>query len=231
VGRAELPPAVWLVPPLALILLPPLGEGPVGSRLAVLGAELLLGLPVWLGTPLVLRSQILPWRRLAPGWWAALALALLFAVLHHLLHVLAASWLPADPAATEALRQALLPGSALQAVIILGSLLLVAPVTEEIYFRGLLPWLWRRHLGPAGALWGPAALFAAAHGNPRGLPLLFLLGLALGWCRERSGSLLPGMVLHLAVNLAGWLVFSHAEGLWPFFDSAVSIVTMLAGRS
>jgi membrane protease YdiL (CAAX protease family) len=231
VERAELPPAVWLVPPLALILLPPLGEGPVGSRLAVLGAELLLGLPIWLGTPGPLRAQILPWQRISAGWWAFLALAPALAGLYHGLHLVAASWLPADPAAMEALRQALLPGSALEAVLVLTSLLLVAPLTEELFFRGLLPWLWRRNLGPLGALWGPAALFAAAHGNLGHMPLLFLLGLALGWCRERSGSLLPGVLLHLAVNLTGWLVFSRAEGLWPFFDSAAPIVTMLTGRS
>jgi membrane protease YdiL (CAAX protease family) len=227
VERAELPLAVWLVPPLALILLPPLGQGPVGSRLAVLGAELLLGLPVWLGTPGPLRREVLPWAPLGTRWKAALALAPLLAVLHQSLHQAAQTWLPPDAAAVEHLRQALLPGSPLEAALILGSLLLAAPVCEEIFFRGLLPWLWRRHVGPRGVLWGPAALFAAAHGSLGLLPLLFLLGLALGWCRECSGSLLPGMVLHLFVNLAGWLAFSRAEGLGPFFDSAGAIVTML----
>lgn len=226
--RAELPLAVWLVPPLALLLLPPLGQGPVGSRLAVLGAELLLGLPVWLGTPEPLRGGVLPGAPLSRGWKAALLLAPLLAALHQVMHQRLQAWLPVDPAAAEHLRQALLPGSPLEAVLILGSLLLAAPVCEEIFFRGLLPWLWRRHVGSRGALWGPAALFAAAHGSLGLLPLLFLLGLALGWCRERSGSLLPGMVLHFFVNLAGWLAFSRMEGLGPFFDSAGAIVTMLA---
>lgn len=225
--RAELPLAVWLVPPLALLLLPPLGQGPVGSRVAVLGAELLLGLPVWLGTPGPLRSAILPWAPLGRRWAAALLLAPLLAALHQFLHQAVQAWLLPDPASAQRLRQALLPGSNLEAALILGSLLLAAPVCEEIFFRGLLPWLWRRHVGSRGVLWGPAALFAAAHGSPGLLPLLFLLGLALGWCRERSGSLLPGMVLHLCVNLAGWLAFSRLEGLGPFFDSAGAIVTML----
>lgn len=207
------PPAVWLIPPLALLILPSLGQGPLGSRLAVLFAELLLGLPVLLGTPASLRSGILPLRLASARWrlalcWAPLPLAALYQLLH-------AGWLrilPPDPAGDAALRAALTPGTPLEAVLILSSLLVVAPVAEEIFFRGLLPWLWVRHLDPRGRVWGPALLFAAAHGSVRHLPSLLLLGLLLGWLRDRSGSLLPGMALHFAVNLGGWLML-HAGGL------------------
>jgi membrane protease YdiL (CAAX protease family) len=213
VERTDLPPAVWLIPPLALLLLPSMGHGPVGERLAVLFAELMLGLPILLGTPAALRPGILPAQALSPGWrralwWAPLPLALLY----QSLHVWSQSFLPADPAGEEALRRALTPGSPVEAALIVSSLLIVAPLTEEIFFRGLLPWLWRRHLGPQGTIWGPALLFAALHGSLRALPSLVLLGWVLGWARERSGSLLPGIALHLAVNLVGWYAFR--EG-WP----------------
>ncbi|MFA7331820.1 MAG: type II CAAX endopeptidase family protein [Candidatus Delongbacteria bacterium] len=211
--RADPPPAVWLIPLLALLILPSMGQGPIGTRLAVLFTELLLGLPILLGTPQELRPGILPNRALTPAWRRALWLAPLpLAVLYQVLHLGVQGLLPPDPAAEATLRDLLTPGSPLEGALIGLSLLGLAPVMEEILYRGLLPWLWRRHLGTPGALWGPALLFAASHGSLRALPSLWLLGLALGWARERSGSLWPGMALHLAVNLTGWLAWRHGLG-------------------
>ena len=47
-----------------------------------------------------------------------------------------------------------------------------------------------------------AGLFAIIHVQWLSLPYLFLLGLVLGVLRHRSGSLLPGMVLHFLHNAA-----------------------------
>jgi membrane protease YdiL (CAAX protease family) len=83
-------------------------------------------------------------------------------------------------------------------------------VLEEIVFRGMLQ---GRLLALLGARTGwivTAAVFALAHGASPALPLLFGIGLYLGWLRERSGSLLPGMLMHFCYN--GALVLIAAPG-------------------
>ena len=56
-----------------------------------------------------------------------------------------------------------------------------------------------------GVIVGTAALFAAVHytpgdANPEQMPLLFLLGAALGYIYERTGSLWASMTLHAMFN-------------------------------
>ncbi|MDP2360684.1 MAG: type II CAAX endopeptidase family protein [bacterium] len=203
-ARPDLPPAVWLIPWAGLLILPAAGSGPIGSRLGVLFAELLLGLPALLATPPILRPEILPFPRLPRNWLlGAVLLAPLAAVLHALVALLVNHLFPMPSDLEETLRQALVPGSPAEALLIGASLLIVAPIMEEIFFRGLLPWLWKRHF-PRGAVAVPALLFAVSHANPWAFPSLLLLGLLLGLLRERSGSLLPGILIHGAVNLLGY---------------------------
>ena len=202
----RLPPAVWLIPWAGLILLPSAGQGPIGSRLAVLFAELLLGLPLLIATPRVLRPQILPVPPLGRRWrWAAALLALPVALLYQALHIGMTRLLPGSTDAEQAVRLALTPGSLPESLLIGSSLLLAAPVMEELFFRGLLPWLWQRRWR-RGVVLGPALVFALSHASLPSLPSLLILGLLLGWLRQRSGSLVPGMVLHFAVNLTGFLM-------------------------
>lgn len=84
--------------------------------------------------------------------------------------------------------------------LVVGAVIL-APVTEEIAFRG---WMQRRlesSWGVPAAVAGSAALFALAHGQTVGLPNRFAFGLAAGFLVVRTGSVWLGMVLHAANNL------------------------------
>ena len=45
-----------------------------------------------------------------------------------------------------------------------------------------------------------AALFAIIHGTPIQIVYALLLGLALGFLRSRTGSILPGLAAHAAFN-------------------------------
>ena len=69
-------------------------------------------------------------------------------------------------------------------------------IWEEIAFRGLILDRLERVAGRTEALWLTAALFAIIHAQWLSLPYLFLMGAVLGYLRQRSGSLLPGMALH-----------------------------------
>jgi len=205
VPRPELPPVVWAVPWAALLVLPLVGDGPLGARLSILFAELMLGLPALAATPPELRAQVLPMRRLGRrGLLLALCAAPLVAAVHQGL-TLAQAWLwPMPETLAESIRRTYLPAGGPADALALSSLLLVAPVTEEIFFRGVMPWLWRRRFR-RGVLAGTAIVFAAAHLNPWAFFPLVVLGLALGWLREASGSLAPCVLAHAAVNLTSYL--------------------------
>lgn len=76
---------------------------------------------------------------------------------------------------------------------------LVAPVVEELTFRGvgqsLLGFLGRR---PAIVLVGFS--FGLAHGLVEALLVLVPFGMALAWLRDRTKSVYPGMVVHGIFN-------------------------------
>lgn len=84
----------------------------------------------------------------------------------------------------------------------------VAPVVEELVFRGLGFSLLAR-FGTAAAIVLVGVAFAVAHGLVEALPLLVAFGAALAYLRARSGSVYPGMILHGFFNafaLVGALV-------------------------
>jgi membrane protease YdiL (CAAX protease family) len=48
-----------------------------------------------------------------------------------------------------------------------------------------------------------AAIFALAHVDPDHALHLFAIGMVLAWITDRSTSLYPGMIVHVAINLIG----------------------------
>lgn len=78
-------------------------------------------------------------------------------------------------------------------------LCLAAPLAEELVFRGAI----QGALQPFGssAVLIQAVLFAAQHSGAAGMLYALCMGLALGWLRQQSGSVLPGMLLHILNNL------------------------------
>ena len=116
---------------------------------------------------------------------------------------------------------------------------ILAPLSEEVVFRGailreLLGWFKERasrssSLNPPSyaswiAICVSALFFAAAHMNPAQMPHAFLLGLLLGWLYWRSGSILPGVVVHVANNT---VMFILARS-YPYMDD-LTIEQLLGG--
>lgn len=88
-----------------------------------------------------------------------------------------------------------------------------AAVAEELLFRGAL-FLWlRRRLGAWPTIVLTAALWAVAHfGIPVAMPYAFVVGLGLGWLRERHGSVMPGLMYHFVHNCVVFLAVYTAVG-------------------
>ena len=76
---------------------------------------------------------------------------------------------------------------------------LLAPVVEELLFRGLGYTLLER-FGRWAAIVVTALGFALAHGLVEGFPLLFVFGAGLAYMRSRVRSIVPGILLHMAFN-------------------------------
>jgi membrane protease YdiL (CAAX protease family) len=86
---------------------------------------------------------------------------------------------------------------------------ILAPLAEEVFFRGLVQSFFRRVFhSPRLAILLASAIFAGIHTNePQAIPSLFALALALGYNYERTGRLTGPILIHAifnAVNLAMW---------------------------
>jgi membrane protease YdiL (CAAX protease family) len=110
----------------------------------------------------------------------------------------------------------------------LGSLLLMllsvavlAPVVEELFFRGFLFGLYRRRQPVWVAYLVAGLVFSLLHVQPSlmnpsqmaGLGVgVFVLGTLLAWVYQSTGSLLPGMLAHAINNATGLVVLYFAIG-------------------
>jgi len=79
----------------------------------------------------------------------------------------------------------------------------LAPLVEEIFFRGFLFQGFRQKYGWITAALLSSAIFAAAHLDLVALIPTFILGCLLAYVYHRSNSVWPGVILHVLVNTFG----------------------------
>ena len=95
---------------------------------------------------------------------------------------------------------------------------LLAPVLEEMLFRGIIlrGFLARYPRWPA--IVASAILFGASHLNIYQFMVGLLIGIPLGWLYERTRSLIPCIALHAAYNVSVTLLWTQdpvgASGAW-----------------
>lgn len=89
----------------------------------------------------------------------------------------------------------------------------VAPMAEELFFRGMLYPLLRQRWAVWPAILVNGLLFSLIHILPPLLPGLFLVGVVLAWVREKSGSIIPCILLHALQNgIVLWSIYQLANG-------------------
>lgn len=95
------------------------------------------------------------------------------------------------------------------------AIVIMAPIVEELLFRGAIEgYLLRKWKHPAGAIVFSSLVFGLVHGNWVQAPFAFVIGLALGWMYYRTGSLLPGILMHFVNNstaVLGFLITDNPE--------------------
>lgn len=82
---------------------------------------------------------------------------------------------------------------------------LVAPIVEELTYRGLGFAAVQQFFGGAVAVVVTGVAFGLAHGLVIALPVLTIFGLILGWLRLRTKSIYPPIILHAIFNGAALL--------------------------
>lgn len=81
----------------------------------------------------------------------------------------------------------------------------VAPVVEELTYRGLGFGVVGSVLGPAWTVLATGLVFGLAHGLVVALPILSAFGAILAWLRWRTASVYPPMILHAVFNASALL--------------------------
>ena len=100
-----------------------------------------------------------------------------------------------------------LPASQFALVWVAG--VVVAPLVEEIFFRGLLFRAYLEHRGPLVAYVVSSVLFALPHLNLQAFVPIVVLGWVLAWLYRRTGSLTPAWVAHAFNNGVGFLLLRY----------------------
>lgn len=84
--------------------------------------------------------------------------------------------------------------------VIVLAVVLVAPIAEELFFRGVVYNAWEREHGTRVAVFGSAALFAVIHGSLYLFFPIFALGVALALVYRSTRSLPAVIVMHAGFN-------------------------------
>ena len=98
----------------------------------------------------------------------------------------------------------------------------IAPVVEEMLFRGVILRGFLQRYQRSHAIWGSAALFGLAHLNIYQFVAALFLGAVSGWLYERSRSLVPCIALHAAYNTALSLLARYPSGTDGDADAPIS---------
>ena len=106
----------------------------------------------------------------------------------------------------------------------------LAPICEELFFRGYLMGVFTRY-GRGRAIVSSALLFSLAHGVDMAFLPRALIGALLGTMTMRTGSLFAAMLVHGCYNIAIILInFSGASGLFTGY-SMLSCAVRLMGSA
>ena len=177
--------------PAGLLIRPYLASG---GLLAALGFFFLVGLLAVAAAVIPLGRMAWPALGLRPTGWRPLVLGALGTLA--LSVVVSQSGLQPE-GMKQALNVSAQPAQLLAALLVMAVL---APLVEELVFRGLLyGWLESRW-GSTVAFIVSSLAFAAAHYEWKHIVLVLPLGLLFGYLRRRTNSLVPSLVAHMANN-------------------------------
>jgi membrane protease YdiL (CAAX protease family) len=136
------------------------------------------------------------------GWSIALiGLGLVFNYLY-------ATYAIPDIKSQEQMRRmfAALPNTVLNQALLIMAVAVIAPVLEELLFRGLLQTALIKYLPAWAAILGAAVVFALVHGQVYAFPALVTMGAVFGVLYYKTGSLRVTILAHALNNAAALIL-------------------------
>jgi membrane protease YdiL (CAAX protease family) len=104
------------------------------------------------------------------------------------------------------------------------------PIMEEICFRGLiLDGLLKTRCRPWLAILISALLFALLHGLGANFVTAMLFGILVGWLYWRTGSIIPGIIIHITNNSLTAIDISNQTNAFYLIILVVSLVLLVYG--
>jgi len=120
-----------------------------------------------------------------------------------------------EPMVQEAVKMVMATEHPVEVALQVISVIIMAPIAEELLFRGIL-FNTIKHAGyPLAGMFASAVLFALVHGSVALMLPLFVMGFALAWLYERSGSLIAPIVMHATFNAINFTILKLAQ---PFVE-------------
>ena len=122
-------------------------------------------------------------------------------------------------------------GTPVEALLVILGAVLLAPLVEEIVFRGFFQGqLEQGYRDPTKAILFSSLLFTILHFNPWWSLQIYLLGMVLGYLAWRTGSIWPSLLIHAINNsLALWFANAPEESFaWYAPNGHVSPLWLLA---
>jgi membrane protease YdiL (CAAX protease family) len=111
-------------------------------------------------------------------------------------------------------------------MVLLFSLIVLAPLCEELLFRVAIQGSLSRALSPATTVFAASALFAVFHGAIERVPEVMILGLILGTLYRSTRGYWQGVFVHFILNAVGPPLFV-AQSLLPTAILIMAAVVMI----
>ncbi len=145
-----------------------------------------------------------------PDLWKAVAVLPICYVLRYV----AIQLLPPDQPPVHQLLTMIAEGTRAQQIAVILAAVVLAPLAEEMFFRGLLQTMLRKYLhSPWLAIALGSAACAAVHLPVQDIPAIFALSVVLGYNYERCGRLYASILMHALFNAANiWMFLSTHSG-------------------
>ena len=97
----------------------------------------------------------------------------------------------------------------------------IAPITEEIFFRGMLLKVFSK-ANQRFAIFSTAVFFGLAHGNIPQFLLAFMLGVFLAHITMKHSSIIPSIIVHIFIN-----TFSTVFGFLSEAEYEIQMIAMI----
>ncbi len=159
-------------------------------------------------------------------WWPLLLLPAAGHISERVL-VVVREWFPALDMGAVSAMEADLQSWGGHSLFFLLAVIVVAPLGEEILFRGVLYRGLNQSFGSGVAVLGSAGVFALWHMDPSHVLAVFVIGLWLSWMRAVTGSIWPCIVGHWLNNLV-WVIGSTVFPMGLPVGAAWDLLCLLA---